>query len=72
MISPVFILANLSISPEESQGFIGFRSVASPPQKFPCVRDNSKRVNLSQKYAFEQCLSEYSSVYLIRVIIKRR
>ena len=29
------------ISPDESRGYIGFRSVA-PLQKFPCVRDNSK------------------------------
>ena len=46
MISPVFVLATLIISPGESQGFIGFRSVVSPPLKFPCVRDNSKRIKI--------------------------
>ena len=30
------------ISPDESRGYIGFRSVAPPPSKFPCGRDNSK------------------------------
>ena len=29
------------ISLDESRGYTGFRSVEPPPQKFPCVRDNS-------------------------------
>ena len=42
---PNHYFCELIISPDESQGYIGFTSVVPPPYVLICVRDNSKTLS---------------------------
>ena len=38
---------SLIVSPDESQGYLGFSTVTPPPQRFPFGRDNLKNILVS-------------------------